>query len=1172
MSKKLRFLSLFLALVMLVSSAPVVPAYAQEEASLSTEITNPFSSSASFFVDGQTVTSNSFRIPAMVTLADGTIVAAADIRWNTTYDGGCLDTLVARSADGGATWQYSTANYLGDNGNEYNSQSTAFIDPSLTVAADGKTVYLLCDLYPYGIALNGNGEQTTPSTDIGFTDDGYLRLSGDDHSSYDYYLKEGYIYDSSNTQVAGFTVDAHFNLYDADGNKISNLFFANAPYKVVRTGFLYLISSTDGGATWSAPTLLNLKNNTENVCLASPGRGIITANGTMIFPVYSYTTETQKLGFIYSSDNGATWQRSTNFDSIWASESAVVEIGEGALRFFFRNQTGELCYVDYDMNANEWGGYTGTGVKTNSNTQLSAITYSKTLTGNQVILVSCPTGPNADGSTNSDGSYRTNGKIFVGVVAADGTMSWSKSIDVSPSKATAKLPDPNYTEDQGFFAYSCLTERSDGSIAILYENNQYGWGAGDGKYFTINAKAYTADAFGVTFGSDDKEVTLQKDGVTVSGKIPEGLTLSIQPVEINREDFGIEESSQIFASLDIKLLKPDNTEWQPQENENVTIALEAQSLGMTDGDEYTIYHQHSGQVTVSDVYTVENGLLTFRSDGFSIYVVVGNYSNDWNYNNHRIVMTVGDSLQISTSTRGNSYSWSITGGSTDSFTLTNENSQQATIRANAAGTVTLQCRISNRYVSTNESLQVVALPSAGNSVDDDIIFANIDKAYTSGDTEYENTYGPYVMKIRFEDTNGNVLRYDDGTTVGKDYYVFDSDTNIDVNTFAASAPDGYTYAGAFFYWSGHFSGDKVYVTNVDRVNSNTAYGSHLYYSGTHNTSGAGRWTYQASGVLHVVYAPIEDVHTIIFKDHCGYELANYALSHNDAGVTFPSGYVGNIDNMTNTLIPNHHASHDPGYGFNNNWIVTGGGSQIDGTYTTDRLKSEITGWNITSNITITAQCSEPEITINYVVVGPEGSGSVTLNSETVRAVSGNAKGSTATANSGYQFAGWFRDEACTQPVDPNWITSGNHLTPQKEDGSYQEATYYAKFAPAITSLTISKTGHWDIDPNQTFLFQVTGENVDLTVTVHENGSATINGLKVGGEYTVTELTDWSWRYADTPDWTFITDGDTDASGTDTAAATITLGNTGNNITFTNTRDESKWLDGDTYEDNRFHQP
>ena len=98
------------------------------------------------FVQG-TAGSNSFRIPAMVTLNDGTIVAAADARWNTTYDGGGLDTIVSYSKDNGANWNYTFANYLGDNGNEYNgSGSTTFIDPAL--ATDGRTVYMLVDLYP----------------------------------------------------------------------------------------------------------------------------------------------------------------------------------------------------------------------------------------------------------------------------------------------------------------------------------------------------------------------------------------------------------------------------------------------------------------------------------------------------------------------------------------------------------------------------------------------------------------------------------------------------------------------------------------------------------------------------------------------------------------------------------------------------------------------------------------------------------------------------------------------------------------------------------------------------------------------------------------------------------------------------------------------------------------
>ena len=533
---KRKTLALVLAISMILMSLPISSIAVAGENNTA-PFANPFSQEVQFDVNGKTESSHSYRIPSMVTLADGTIVAAADIRWNTTYDGGGLDTLVARSTDGGATWTYKVANYLGDNGNVYNgSQSTAFLDPSLLVAADGQTVYMLVDLYAYGVALNGDGSHIQPVADTGFDANGNLKLSNNEHYSYDYYLKDSKIYNSSNQVEEGYTVDPYFNItYIKDGEtKQSNLFFADSPFKVARTQYLYLTKSSDGGATWSEPNLLDVRAKakvaaTENALLVSPGNSITTSGGIMFYPVYSYKTDgTQHVALIYSTD-GVNWERSTDYTELnWSSEGSIVELQNGNLRVFVRNGTGYLCYVDFDMNTMSWIGHTQTTVPTNSNTQLSAITYSKTFNGQQVILVSCPTGPNEAGSNNNDGSCRTNGKIFMGVVAADGTMSWPKSIDVGPAKATSQLSGFPYTEDQGFFAYSCLTERSDGSIAILYENNQFGWGAGDDKYFTINAKAYFSDNLGLPFDDEkviDRTATI-RDGVT-------SVTLYMDPSDSN---------------------------------------------------------------------------------------------------------------------------------------------------------------------------------------------------------------------------------------------------------------------------------------------------------------------------------------------------------------------------------------------------------------------------------------------------------------------------------------------------------------------------------------------------------------------------------------------------------------------------------------------------------------
>ncbi len=657
-----------------------------------------------------------------------------------------------------------------------------------------------------------------------------------------------------------------------------------------------------------------------------------------------------------------------------------------------------------------------------------------------------------------------------------------------------------------------------------------------------NLSAETLDALARV---NTTEYTTANEGANVSINVPEGAfaedyQLEVTPVTVNDAlqsaiDAVVgEDASAPVGAFDISFpALSGEGELQPAEGTPVelTFTVPTASLPVTEAEDGTemiasnlgVFHMVDNgdgtytaepvPATVNFDAAAEYQTVTVEADAFSIYAVIGSYSDNWNYNNYRIVMTVGDSLQVATSTSGNSYRWSIASGDTGSFTLSNTTSQTASITANATGTITLQCVITPRRGSaTTETMVVEALPSVGSSVDDDIIFYNIDKEYVAGDTEYENTYGPYVMKIRFEDTEGNVLKYADGTTVGDEFYVFDSEASIDKYTFSADAPDGYTYSGAFFYWGGHFEGDKVYVTSVDRNNSTTSGGSHLYYSGNHTTSGEGRWYYQSSGVLHVVYAPIDEVHTVIFKDHCGYDLANYALSHNDRGVTFPTGYVDSIDTMASSTIPTHHSGHsdDQGMTFEGKWVVTGGGNGIDGTYTTNQLKNSITGWNITSNITITAQCSEPTVTITYKAIPTTGvEGKVDLNdgtsnpvvstSETLKVVSGVIKGALAIPAENYVLEGWYTDEACTIPVDPSWISADGTIIPRRLDnddnpdtlGKYVEATYYAKFIENTATINYvpvgpggKNDGSGSVDP--------TSETVSIVTGVASGSTATAN--------------------------------------------------------------------------------
>lgn len=382
-----------------------------------------------------TAGSQKFRIPAMVTLSNGAIVAATDARWNYSGDGGGLDTIVSYSTDQGTNWNYTFANYLGDNDNTYNSKSTAFIDPAL--ATDGQTVYMLVDLFPAGYALN-SADKTPEKGQIGFTNDGNLKLSNDNRKSYNYYLKDGKIYDTNNQEVSGYTVDNKFNI---TGNGIdTNLFCSDSPYLVYPTNYLYLTSSTDGGANWSAPTLINVKYANEQTCLVGPGKGIVTSSGRIIYPVYEYTKGTQYTSVIYSDDQGKTWNRSANMDR-GTSEATITE-ADGKLYMFTRGARG--YYVSTDNGAT-WGTQQKVSdIYYYTDCQMNAITYSKKIDGKTAILLSAGTGTN----------NRVNGKIFVGLVQANGSITWKYERAVNSGK----------------YQYSCLSELKDGTVALLYED------------------------------------------------------------------------------------------------------------------------------------------------------------------------------------------------------------------------------------------------------------------------------------------------------------------------------------------------------------------------------------------------------------------------------------------------------------------------------------------------------------------------------------------------------------------------------------------------------------------------------------------------------------------------------------------------------------------------------
>lgn len=483
--------------------------------------------------------SNMFRIPAMVTTKDGTIVAAADARWNNPADSGGIDTLVSYSTDQGENWHYTFANYLGDNKLEHNVASATFIDPNLTYKADegdNGTIYMLVDLYVAGYAITGGA--TDPLFASGFTSEGYLIVGAEGErdgataSTYNYYVKDGEIYKiSDDTKVEGYGVDAYFNLTDTYGNIVGNLFYADSAYQALPTTYLYLTKSTDNGASWSEPQLLNVKKTNEMFYGVAPGNGLVTSDGTIMIPCYVFNgTNAQRSSFIYSSDNGKTWNRTGNatYSAQWSSESQLVELNDGTIRMFFRNSSGMICYVDAVGSADTgytWGTYVKTGITNHSNCMISAIKYSKEINGKQAILLSCPTNT----------SSRADGYIIVALVNDDNTLDFT-------SVGRTQVSDSEGEEYQ----YSSMAELEDGSVAILYEN-----GAA-----SIKFKTYDADTiFGedATIGTEyyfASETTNKRiDNLTLVANDDVDQSRTVLLEGLNGADFTVESSDTGVATV-----------------------------------------------------------------------------------------------------------------------------------------------------------------------------------------------------------------------------------------------------------------------------------------------------------------------------------------------------------------------------------------------------------------------------------------------------------------------------------------------------------------------------------------------------------------------------------------------------------------------------------------------
>lgn len=413
--------------------------------------------------------SANYRIPAMVTAKDGTLVAAADQRKTTASDYGDIDLMVRRSTDKGETW--SDPIMLTDLPSGGSNHSFT-IDSELLVSEETGTIYCLVDMFPESLALMGKLETGSGYTEV----DGkkYLTLYDSDKNVYTM-REDNIVYDANGDvtayKVKNFATGELVKTVDGEEQSAGSIFLYSGSNKgelsVLCTSYLWLFKSTDNGLTWSAPKDVTgmVKADWMVFCGTGPGRGTTTImpDGTerLIFSIYHTNSvgnlSTQASAVIYSDDGGETWTRgespvvtlgydpSTDASVTQLTENAVIDLGSGKLAMFSRNRSGH-AYMSISTNGGEtWDSSAPNNAVYDCYCQMSALKHE--YNGKTYLIIANP---------NANGRYNMTIRV---TDITDGT--------ISTNTADWKYTTINVGHDQ----YSCLTSIDENTIGILYETD-----------------------------------------------------------------------------------------------------------------------------------------------------------------------------------------------------------------------------------------------------------------------------------------------------------------------------------------------------------------------------------------------------------------------------------------------------------------------------------------------------------------------------------------------------------------------------------------------------------------------------------------------------------------------------------------------------------------------------
>lgn len=321
--------------------------------------------------------SRSYRIPALLTLQSGVVIAGADQRVSIANDSpNDINFVIRRSPDGGETWETvrTILEYPGSG-----RSGASVIDSVIVQDRESGRVIVLIDQFPGGYG------QPNAQVGTGYDDRGRMVLTDRDGTEY-FREKDGSVV-TSEGKKSPYTV-ADDGSVTRNGKAAGNIHRAAGedPHESLlsaRTAYMQMLWSDDDGVTWSDPEDITpqVKQDWMRFFGTSPGNGIQLTRGThqgrILMPVYYNHEEgrTFSCAAMYSDDAGTTWtlgaspndgrvldgvelsSRKLDDDRGSLHESALVEGADGSVHAYMRNQhpAGLVAHSVSQDGGQSWG-------------------------------------------------------------------------------------------------------------------------------------------------------------------------------------------------------------------------------------------------------------------------------------------------------------------------------------------------------------------------------------------------------------------------------------------------------------------------------------------------------------------------------------------------------------------------------------------------------------------------------------------------------------------------------------------------------------------------------------------------------------------------------------------------------------------------------------------------